>query len=305
MKKKISLILASALLAVAVTGCSTGFFSSEKEYNIACTDIFTENNIGDDANISVGRSSDIFTEALTAALKSENITINMNFASNYGEESLLNDIVLKLDYGEANNASLKIISNNSGEEAIVNGYYADEYFYSDTNGVKEKVKESFGAFLLENDGYTYNIDSTLASKFGCIEDGGNKIYFLQYDPLEYESALITSFEADGEPLEADETIVFNYANLMFEIDENNIMTDYTFTMNYDHTLNGETNSYSYTSKVGFTDIGSTKIDVLDDLDSYVDVTDDTTISDDTDISEDESLNIDENESDNDSEEVSE
>lgn len=273
MKRKLKLFLACAAITAICSGCDlqTGLLSSDREYNINCADIFAENEIGDDASISAGRSSDIFTEALTAAIKNENMTINMNFASSYGNEKLLNDIVLKLDYAESNKASLKIISNENGSESNVKGYYADEYYYSDTNGNKSKEKKTFSAFLLENDGYSLNIDGSIVSKFGCVEEKDNKIYLLQYDPVEYESALITSFEAAGNPLETDESITVNYANLMFEVDENNIMKNYTFVTNYDHKTGEDNNSYSYISKVGFTDIGSTKIDVPEDLTSYVEV----------------------------------
>ncbi len=269
MKKKLKLFLVSAIVAAACVGCG---FNENKEYNIACADIFAENQIGDDATISNGRSSDIFTEALTAAIKNENITINMNFTSSYGEEKLINDISLKLDYADSNKASLKIISNENGDEVNVKGYYADNYYYSDVDGDKQKVNKSFTTFLMENDGYSFNIDTGLVSKFGCIEQGSSKIYFLQYDPIEYENGLITDFEEDGNPLDADESITVNYVNLMFEIDENNIMKGYTFTLNYDHKIGDEVNPYVYKSKVEFTDIGNTKVDEIDDVNSYPEVT---------------------------------
>lgn len=274
MKKKIKLFLICAVVAAACAGCNfnLGFINNSKEYNIACADIFAENEISEDAGISSGRSSDIFTEALTAAIKNENMTIRMNFSSNYGDEKLLNDISLKLDYAESNKASLKILSNENGEETNVKGYYEDGYYYSDVNGDKQKVKKDFATFLFENDGYSLDIDTSLVSKFGCVEENGNKIYLLQYNPVEYENGLITSFEASGAPLDTDESITVNYANLMFEVDENNIMKGYTFTTNYDHKVGEEINSYIYTSKVEFTNIGNTKIDEPEDLESYQEVT---------------------------------
>lgn len=264
MKKWKSILVSCVIMSTLCVGCGK---SSEPITQTA--DLFAENNITEDQNINVGRCEDTFVEALTAAIKNENMTIDMNFTSSYDSNKLMNDISLKLNYGKENEASLKIITNDDGEESTEYGYYHNDNYYSNVAGEKTKVQESFDQFLAENDGYTMDIDSSIVSNFACVEENGTKTYYMQYDPVGYEKQLITSFEASGDRLGEDESVVINYANLVFEIDENNIMKGYQFTTSTKHTENDKTVDYIYDVKVDFKDINNTKVDIPTDLDAYV------------------------------------
>lgn len=272
MKKTIKIFITAALMLSICTGCTIPF-SSPDEQIVQTANLFEDNGVTEDDEINTGRCEDIFVEAMAAAIKSPNITIGVNFASSYGDsENLMNDVVLKLDYGEdKKSGSVYRLTNDNGTEAKESGYYNDGYYYMDATEGKKKIAEDFGTFLYQNDAYSTTIESSLISKFACVENGDTKTYYMQYDPIAYENSLINGMEASSQPLAQDESITVNYANFIFEVDENNVMKSYTFSTNSVHKNSDEENNYSYTIKVNFSDIGSTKVDVLTDLDTYEEI----------------------------------
>ncbi|MGN1318059.1 MAG: hypothetical protein ACI4VF_03520 [Lachnospirales bacterium] len=274
MKRALKSIIACGLILAMTTGCGN-IFSGNKEVVTQTANLFEDNGVTEENMINKGRSEDLFSESIAAALKNQNMTIGMNFTSSYSDdEKLLNDITLKLDYGvEDKKASIKILTNDSGTETTENGYYENGYYYLNSSEGKKKIAEDFGTFLVQNDGYSTNIESSLVSKLACVEKDGVKTYFLQYDPVGYENSLINNMEASSQPLGEDENIVVNYANVVFEVDENNIMKSYTQTTSAVHKTGNEESNYLYNIKVDFYDIGTTNVDVLTDLDTYEEVSD--------------------------------
>lgn len=269
MKKRVVMAIVSAML-ILTTAC--GGESNKTELITDTADIFGDNNIGEEADISINRSDDVFTEALSASIKEENITIYMNFNSAYGEETLINDATLKYNYKDTHLASVKMLSNDNGTETNVSGYYEDGYYYSDIDGNKTKEAMEFVDFVSQNDGYSTNVDSGLVSRFGCIENGDSTTYIVEYDPIAYENQLLTDIEAAGDILGDDETFMVSYANVVFNVDENGYMEDYIYTVKANHKVGDEINRYDYKIAVEFYDIGSTRVDVPDDLDTYVEET---------------------------------
>lgn len=272
MKKALKIFITAALMLSICTGC-TNPFSSPDEPMVQTANLFEDNGITQDDEINNGRCEDIFVESMAAALKSPNITIGVNFASSYGDsENLMNDVVLKLDYDEdKKSGSVYRLTNDNGTETKESGYYNDGYYYMNTTEGSKKVAEDFGTFLYQNDAYSTSIESSLISKFACVEHDGIKTYYMQYDPIAYENSLINGMEASSQPLAQDESITVNYANYIFDVDENNVMKSYTFSTNSVHKNSDEENNYTYTIKVNFSDMGSTKVDELTDLDTYEEI----------------------------------
>ena len=292
MKRFLNIIIAAAIAVSMLAGCSFNLGSKDDNYEINTADLFADNGLTEDNEITASRANDLFEEALTASIKNQNLTIGMDFSSTYGDqENLKNNVILKYDYADIDKASVNIVSEYSSDASVaetgtmettgsdpinekdeISQYFVDGVLYTDNAGKKTKTEQSFANFMINNDGYSMSIYNDIISKVACIEKDDETVYFLQYDPVGYEKQVITDAEAGGSELGQDQSMTVNYANLIFTVDKNNMMTSYRYVSDITHNDNGEENDYRYDISVSFYDFGETVIDEPKDLSEYVEDT---------------------------------
>lgn len=270
MKKFYKAVIFVLMISFICSGCR---ISKTEKINTHTANLLTDNNITNSEELDKSKAKGIFTEAFTAAIKNQNITINMNFKSSYGdEESMINNVELKLDSVDEQQASIKRSYNEDNTEKTQQGYYKDGYYYLDDNGNKQKIAQDYSEFLINNENYIMDINDEIISGFAVRDTDKGKIYYIQYDPEGYKNQISGILANSDQPLTEDEEIAVKYSNVVFEVDENNVMKYYTFITDSGHKSKEGENEYVFDINVEFKDINKTRVDVLDNLDLYKDVT---------------------------------
>lgn len=282
MKKKIALMLVG-LMCVSATGCGSSKGIDLEAIN--SEDIFA--TVAEDAVVDNSDAADAFSAAMNAVDDSENITITVSNGivlgtegdSGYQESQSTSVIKLAKD-GESQTGSVNIdnvYKTASDEDATVEeekskitGYYSGESLYFITNDGDKVVEDmEYDDFLSVVNTYSLSLYNDCISKAACVEEKNDKIYYISYDPSQFETTMNTNMEASGQTLADGEAMHVNYANIIAKIDNDGNLLGYGFLINAEYISDGGTIPYSYTITTDFSNQGSTKVDVVTDTDDYM------------------------------------
>lgn len=204
-------------------------------------------------------------------LKNTTITINAQDE----QVSSSNSIDVKKVVKDKDNSDLiiNLTSAMNGETYNqVNGTYTDGYMYFTANDQKYKEALSYNDVFTQMDIQSYTLEKDVISESTVTDDadGGKSLSFV-FDNAAMTSAVDKNIESLKQALGAsEENLEISAASLNAVTYKNGDLKSFEF--NLTATLNGDTQvPFEYNVTADYTDIGSTTIEIPNDLDTYTDV----------------------------------
>ncbi len=285
MKKKVVLLLAAAMILSSLSGCG----KAQKESEAMITDVSNADMMktaDEKSLIDADEAVTAFSDALAKVKEEKNITISTSTTTDLGEgdnaEHAINTSEIKKDItDDKSTASVKLTNDYSGQKSTVSGYYDGKTLFFTSTAENEstkkdetqKIKEdmSFDDFLSIIDSYSLNLYEDNIEKASIeTQKDGSQIFKISYNPEKLQATMQTNIEASGQSLPDGQTMQVNFSNVEAKVNKDGVLTSFAFQINAKYVSDKEENPYDYTISADFTDLGSTKVDVVTKTDDYKD-----------------------------------